>query len=256
MLFGNQATSNLGPCAFLNSKDACPNELPKYRRASSPFMSDDFSSFDGTGDMKLIRKRVVDDVDIRVDEKLSVRPVGKGNARAAAAFRAFGDCGKQWRQHWCIGPLHSGYDFLETDVGGTESSPAEFLGLGGNCNGRTQGLSFLISRTRADEESGQVTLILMAGMLSVPPTLVTRMPQGARMPARPSEVEHLGSAQTSQRWRARKDFPLVWPRYAGLLNVWLTPGRQLPTEYIYLLLCAAGQTGRRGFDVLASPQAQ
>ncbi len=87
-----------------------------------------FRGPDGPGDVQLIGKGIVDDVDRRVGEEFFVRAVGRGNTergRCLPSLRKVAGC--DGRDSRVLALLHGGEDFLEADGSGAENSPAKFV---------------------------------------------------------------------------------------------------------------------------------
>ena len=87
-----------------------------------------FRSLDGQGNVELIGQRIVNGVDLGVGEEFLVGAVGTGDAKRGCCFLSLHEiAGSDANDAGVLAPLHGGNDFLETDIGGAEDSPAEFL---------------------------------------------------------------------------------------------------------------------------------
>jgi len=87
--------------------------------------------------VELIGKRVVDGVDVGVDEEFFVGTVSRGNFQGCRGLLGAGEIARcDGDDGGALAPLHGGNDFLETDGGGAKHSPAKFVGHDGNDNGR------------------------------------------------------------------------------------------------------------------------
>src|SRR5579863_10581420 len=100
-------------------------------------------SFDRTGHMQMVGKRIVDRVDVGIGQKVFVRAVSLRNSQRSGGFLRLGliprsdgdDAGP-------LSPLHGRDDFLEPDSRSTENSPANLvrhsrhdIGYGSNLKG-------------------------------------------------------------------------------------------------------------------------
>src|ERR1022692_3357996 len=94
-----------------------------------------FSGLDGPWDVELIRKWIVNGVDVGVGEEFFVRAVCLGNCQGGRCFLRLREIAGRDGHDTCVfALLHCWENFLETDIGGAEDSPAKLLVHDGNDN--------------------------------------------------------------------------------------------------------------------------